>query len=652
MPNKSKNIPKDKFITDFDLHLFANTTFYRIYDKFGAQIHEQDGVMGVHFATWAPNAEKISIIGDFNSWQDGVNEMTKLNEGGVWSCFIPGIDEGTVYKYSIKSKVDGYLRRKTDPYAFYCELRPNNASVVANINKYQWDDKEWMDRKIEEPQHTFKTKPISIYELHLGSWKKDYNNINYANDWGYKTYKQYAYEITDYVKKMGYTHVELLPVMEHPLDISWGYQVTNYYAPTSRYGKPEDLMFFIDHCHQNGIGVILDWVPAHFPTDEHSLAYFDGKQIYAYESWQKGFHKDWGTYIFDYGRNEVQNFLLGSALFWLDKYHADGLRVDAVASMLYLDYSREHGEWEPNIHGGRENLEAINFIKHLNDIVHKYFPGNYMIAEESTAWPGVTHSVHDGGLGFDMKWNMGWMNDILLYFSKEPIHRKYHQSKITFSLWYAFSENFILPVSHDEVVHGKKTLVEKVPGDNWQKFANVRLFLGFMFAHPGKKLNFMTTDIGQYNEWYSEKEMDWGVLDIELNKKLNQYMQDINKLYKKYRAFFEVDFDSRGFQWLDFSDAANSVLAFVRKSDDEKQILMFTFNMTPVERADYTFGVPKPGYYKEIFNSDAETYGGSGKGNMGGKRTSHKQHQQWEYCVKVTLPPLAMNVFLWEEKES
>jgi 1,4-alpha-glucan branching enzyme len=643
---------KDTFITDFDLHLFANKTFYRIYDKFGAQIHKQDGITGVHFAAWAPNADRISVIGDFNGWREGFNEMTRINDAGVWTCFIPDIGEGALYKFSIKSKVDGHYRKKSDPYAFYCEMRPNTASIVADINKYKWNDEDWMKRKKDEGQYSYRKKPISIYEVHLGSWKKDYNNKDFPNVWGYKTYKQYAYEIVDYVKKMGYTHVELLPVMEHPLDISWGYQVTNYYAPTSRYGKPEDFMFFVDHCHQNGIGVILDWVPAHFPTDEHSLAYFDGKQIYAYENWKKGFHKDWGTYIFDYGRNEVQNFLIGSALFWLDKYHADGLRVDAVASMLYLDYSRQHDEWEPNIHGGRENLEAIDFIKHMNNIVHKYFPGDYMIAEESTAWPGVTHEVKYGGLGFDMKWNMGWMNDMLYYFSKDPVHRKFHHNKITFSLWYAFNENFILPVSHDEVVHGKKTLVEKMPGDDWQKFANARLFLGFMFAHPGKKLNFMTTDIGQYNEWYSEIEMDWTVADFDYNKKLNLYMQDLNRLYQKHRAFFEVDFESRGYQWLDFSDAANSILGFIRKSDDEKQVLMFTFNMTPVERADYIFGVPKAGYYKEIFNTDAKTYGGSGKGNFGGKRTSHKKHNQWEFCIKVTLPPLAMNVFLWEEKES
>ncbi|HJY63905.1 MAG TPA: 1,4-alpha-glucan branching protein GlgB, partial [Ignavibacteria bacterium] len=489
-----------KLISDFDLHLFSNGTFYKIYEKFGSQITAENGIQGVRFTTWAPNAESISVIGEFNGWTEGINEMLRLNDAGVWSLFVSGLNEGDAYKYSVRSNVDGQYRRKSDPYCFRSELRPKNASIVHDLNKYKWNDDEWLKTRSNSflsntTQAYFKSSPINIYECHLGSWKREYNNPEFQNEWGYLSYRQLAHEIVDYVKKMGYTHVELLPVMEHPLDISWGYQVTCYYAPTSRFGTPDDFMYFVDHCHQNGIGVILDWVPAHFPADEHAMAYYDGKQIYAYDSWKKGFHKDWNTYIFDYGRHEVQNFLIGSALLWLDKYHADGLRVDAVASMLYLDYSREHGEWEPNIHGGRENLEAIEFLKHLNDIVHKYHPGTLMIAEESTAWPGVSHPVSEGGLGFDMKWNMGWMNDILLYFSKDPIHRKYHQGKITFSLWYAFSENFVLPVSHDEVVHGKKSLLEKMPGDNWQKFANLRLFLGFMFGHPGKKLNFMTIDI-------------------------------------------------------------------------------------------------------------------------------------------------------------
>ncbi len=652
MTDKEKNVKEisitDGFITDYDLHLFAQGTHYKVYEKLGARLTEVNGEKGVHFAVWAPNAEKVCVIGDFNDWQESKHNMTKLNEGGVWSTFIKGVNEGALYKYAVKPHGGGKYIYKIDPYAYRAELRPKTASIVAEIDSYKWNDSEWMKKRVDNKNHCPWKCPMSIYEVHLGSWQKDYNNKDFPNEWGFKSYKQLAYEIVKYVKDMGYTHVELLPVMEHPLDKSWGYQVTSYYAPTSRFGTPDDFMFFVDYCHQNGIGVILDWVPAHFPADDHALSFFDGTQIYAYQSWKKGVHKDWGTYIFDYGRNEVQNFLIGSALFWLDKYHADGLRVDAVASMLYLDYSRKQDEWEPNIHGGRENLESINFIKHLNDIVHQRFPGAYMIAEESTSWPGVTHDVKHGGLGFDMKWNMGWMNDILLYFAKDPVYRKFHQSKITFSLWYAFSENFVLPVSHDEVVHGKRTLLDKMPGDSWQKFANVKLFLGFMFGHPGKKLNFMTTDIGQYNEWYCDTSLDWHLLDIDFNKKLNLYIKDLNKVYKDNRALFEVDFESRGFRWIDFSDAISSILAFYRISDDGKDIVVFTFNMTPVGRENYGFGVPKPGYYKEILNSDAEIYGGSGKGNLGGVQSQHERSNQWEHSIKITLPPLGVVVFKLE----
>lgn len=638
-----------RLITDFDAHLFNNGTFYKVYEKFGAQLTNENGVEGVRFTTWAPNANSISVIGEFNGWTEGKNVMSKIHKSGIWSVFIPDLKQGDTYKYSITSSADGYIHRKIDPYAFRSEHRPKDASIVHNINQYVWKDDQWLE---ERKSHSFKNTPVNIYELHLGSWLRNYENKEFPNEWGYLSYGQLADKIVAYVKKMGYTHIELLPVMEHPLDISWGYQVTHYYAPTSRFGQPQDFMYFVDHCHRSGIGVILDWVPAHFPADDHGLAFYDGRQIYAYEDWKKGFHKDWNTYVFDYARPQVQNFLISSALFWLEKYHVDGLRVDAVASMLYLDYSREHGEWEPNIHGGRENLEAIEFLKHLNDIVHKYHPDAVMIAEESTAWPGVSHTVADGGLGFDMKWNMGWMNDILLYFSKDPIHRKYHQGKITFSLWYAFSENFVLPVSHDEVVHGKKSLLEKMPGDTWQKFANLRLFLGFMFGHPGKKLNFMTTDIAQYNEWNSEASLEWNLLEMaELNKKLNSYCEDLNNLYKTKPALYEVDFSSEGFHWIDFSDALNSVLAFYRISEDHDQILLFTFNMTPAVRNDYTIGVPEAGHWKEIFNSDADIYGGSGLGNMGGKDSEPVAYKNWVNSIKVTLPPLAVNIFEWESEE-
>lgn len=642
-----------QFLTDYDLYLFAHGTHYKLFDKLGAHITEINGKRGVHFAVWAPNAERISVIGEFNGWKEGKHEMNRINEAGVWTLFIPVIQENYTYKYSIKSKVDGFYRRKTDPYAFRSELRPKNASIVHDIDKYKWNDNEWMNNRYKLfKQHGWERTPINIYELHLGSWKKDYNNIDYPNEWGFKNYRQLAYEIVDYVKQMGYTHIELLPVMEHPLDISWGYQVTNYFSPTSRYGLPEDFMFFVDYCHMHDIGVILDWVPAHFPSDEHALGFYDGKQIYAYESWKKGFQKDWGTYIFDFGRNEVQNFLISSALFWIDKYHADGLRVDAVASMLYLDYSREHGEWEPNIHGGRENLESVNFIKHLNSIIHQNHPDVLTIAEESTAWAGVSHKTEQGGLGFSMKWNMGWMNDILLYFSKEPVHRKYHHGKLTFSLWYAFNENFVLPLSHDEVVHSKGSLIEKMPGDNWQKFANLRLMLGFMFGHPGKKLNFMTNDVAQYKEWNPESQIGWELLKLDLNKQLNTFVKDLNHLYLKHPAMYEVDFKSYGFKWIDFSDAQQSVIAFLRYSEDEIETLMFTFNMTPVVREHYRIGVPKDGIYKEIMNSDAAQYGGSGVGNMGGVHASYTAYHGFPYSVELTLPPLAFNIFQLEEPET
>lgn len=634
-----------KLITDFDAHLFSKGTFYKVYDKFGAQITVEDGTSGVRFTTWAPNASAISVIGEFNGWTEGINMMQKVHESGLWSLFIADLIEGDTYKFAITSNVDGVTRRKIDPYAFRSEVRPKNACVVHDINKYEWKDSGYL---VTRCSASFKEIPINIYEFHLGSWKKNYENTEFPNEWGYLSYGQLAHDIVEYVKTMGYTHIELMPVMEHPLDISWGYQVTHYYAPTSRFGTPDDFMYFVDHCHLNNIGVILDWVPAHFPSDEHALAFYDGKQIYGYENYKKGFHKDWNTYVFDYSRPQVWNFLISSALFWFEKYHVDGLRVDAVASMLYLDYSRDHGEWEPNIHGGRENLEAVEFLKHLNNTVHEYYPHAMMIAEESTSWPGVSHPVTEGGLGFDMKWNMGWMNDILLYFSKDPIHRKFHQGKITFSLWYAFSENFVLPVSHDEVVHGKKSLLEKMPGDNWQKFANLRLFLGFMAGHPGKKLNFMTTDIAQYNEWNSEASLEWQLInDVELNKKLNLFASDLNRLYANCPALYEIDFGSEGFQWIDFSDALYSVLSFYRVSKDKGQIVLFTFNMTPTVRNDYRIGVPEAGYWKEIFNSDAEIYGGSGIGNMGGKESEAVQSKNWDNSINVTLPPLAVNVFEW-----
>jgi 1,4-alpha-glucan branching enzyme len=632
-------------LTDFDLYLLGEGNHFESYEKLGAKVKTIGGVSGVQFAVWAPNADRVSVTGDFNGWDAEANILDNVRLSGVWAGFIPGLKEGDLYKYAIRGRHQKHIFYKTDPYAYCTELRPKTAAVVYDIDKYAWGDKIWMDKR---KKWNFLSSPVSIYEVHLGSWKKDFDNKDFPNLWGYKNYRQYAYELVKWVKENGYTHIELLPVMEHPLDASWGYQVVNYYAPTARYGKPDDMMFLIDYCHQNNIGVILDWVPAHFPTDDYGLANFDSSQLYSYENPKKGFHQEWGTYVFDYGRYEVKNFLISNALFWLDKYHADGLRVDAVASMLYLDYSRNEGEWEPNIYGGRENLEAIAFIKKLNEITHERHPGILMIAEESTAFTGVSHPVYLGGLGFDMKWNMGWMNDILTYFSKEPVHRKFHQNQITFSLWYAFNENFILPISHDEVVHGKRSLIEKMPGDTWQKFANLRTFFGFMFGHPGKKLNFMGNDIAQYSEWNSDSQTDWYLLENEMNEKLNKFFSDIQRLYTSERAMYELDFYSLGFQWVDFSDADNSIVSFIRRSRDEKEILLFTFNFTPVPRYNYQLGVPYKGYYKEILNSDAEIYGGGGIGNGGGVQSVEQTRFLCKDSVFVTLPPLAVNIFKLE----
>ncbi|HMS64252.1 MAG TPA: 1,4-alpha-glucan branching protein GlgB [Ignavibacteria bacterium] len=644
-------------LSDLDLHLLGEGNHYKSYDKLGARFQSVNKIKGVHFALWAPDAKCVSIVGEFNNWKAGVHPMQKINHSGYWGLFFPGLKEGTVYKYAVKSKLNTIVL-KSDPYALESEVRPSNASVITSIAKHKWKDKEWIYRRKKFPpsKPLYKSTPVSIYEVHAGSWKKDFTGnfgeTDHPNEWGYKNYRDLAHELVDYVKEMNYTHIDLLPVMEHPLDISWGYQVVNYFAPTSRYGSPEDFMYFVDYCHQNDIGVILDWVPSHFPTDEHGLANFGGKEVYAYEDPKKGFHKDWGTFVFDYGRNEVRNFLISNALFWFEKYHIDGLRVDAVASMLYLDYSRDDGEWIPNIHGGNENLEAISFLKLLNETVHKNHKGVMMIAEESSSWPGVTRAVHLGGLGFDMKWNMGWMHDILSYFSMDPIFRKFHHGKLTFAIWYAFNEKFLLPFSHDEVVHLKKSLIGKMTGEEFQKFANLRLMFGFMFSHPGKKLNFMGNDIAQFSEWNSEISLDWKVLENDLNKKFHIYFKELNRLYKEYPAFYEEDFDSKGFQWLDFSNADHSVIAFVRYNSDKSKILMFTFNMTPVKREDYLFGVPKKGFYREILNSNASEFGGSGEGNLGGVFSNDSPRFEFSHSVNVTLPPLSVNIYNFEETET
>ncbi len=623
-------------ITDYDLYLISEGTHYKTYEKFGSKVTSFCGVSGVHFSVWAPNAKCVSIIGNFNQWRQGAHPMTRINEGGVWGLFIPGLREGELYKYAIRGE-DDHVHMKSDPYAFQAELRPRTASVVATLDRYEWKDAEWLEsRKEKNPLEA----PISVYEVHLGSWKKDTKTQG-----GFLNYRELARELVDYVKEMGYTHIELLPVMEHPLDQSWGYQVINYYAPTSRFGTPEDFMFFVDYCHQHGIGVILDWVPSHFPKDGHGLNNFDGRQIYAYEDWKKGEHKEWGTLIFDYGRNEVKNFLISNALFWIEKYHVDGLRVDAVASMLYLDYARYQDQWQPNVYGGRENIEAIQFLKQFNEVVHAYHKGVLTIAEESTAWPGVSRPTYLGGLGFSMKWNMGWMHDVLEYASKEPIYRKYHQGTLTFCLLYAFHENFMLPLSHDEVVHGKKSLLEKMPGDDWQKFANLRLLFGLMFGYPGKKLLFMGDDFAQVSEWNSQASLDWHLLDYKPHREIQSLVKDLNAVYRNHRALWELDFDSRGFEWVDFSDAMSSIAGFLRWSENKQEFLLFTCNMTPVPRYNYRFGTPQPGFYEEIFNSDSRHYGGSGIGNFGGVHAENKPWHERPYSISVHLPPLGVNIF-------
>lgn len=637
----------DKYgITDFDLYLLGEGNHFEIYEKLGAKVTTIDGKKGVRFAVWAPNAKKVSLVGDFNKWDEKSHPMHNIKKSGVWAIFVPELSDGEIYKYAIHVRDGDYVQMKADPFAFQTELRPRTASVVNSLEGYDWSDKKWMKSR---ESFDFITSPISIYEVHPGSWKRDYENKDFPNEWGYKNYRQLAVELVEYVKRIGYTHIELLPIMEHPLDASWGYQVINYFAPTSRFGTPQDFMFFVDYCHQNNIGVILDWVPAHFPMDNHGLVNFDGTQLYAYKSWKKGFHKEWGTLVFDYGRNEVINFLISNALFWFEKYHVDGLRVDAVASILYLDYSRNDGEWEPNVFGGRENLEAIAFIKKMNEVVHLRHKGILMIAEESTAYPLVSRPTYLGGLGFDLKWNMGWMNDTLKFISLDPVHRKYHQNLITFSLLYAFHENFILPISHDEVVHGKRSLYEKMPGDQWQKFANLRLFFMYMFGHPGKKLNFMTNDIAQYNEWYEGDSVNWFVLEYDVHNKLNFFFKDINNFYLSHPCLYEIDFNYDGFEWVDFSDNVNSVISFIRKSKNNKEILLFILNFTPVLRQNYILGVPFSGYYSEIFNSDSELYGGSNKGNFGGVGSVSEVKNQWQNSIKITIPPLAGVIFKYEK---
>jgi 1,4-alpha-glucan branching enzyme len=610
-----------------DLYLMGEGKYYGAFEKMGAHLTSVGGIPGVSFAVWAPNARSVAVVGDFNHWTVGENPMRSMGSSGVWELFVPGLEEGEVYKYAIKNRETGDVKEKADPYAFAMEVRPRTGSVVADLEKHAWSDRGWMEGQRKEQL----TRPMSIYEVHAASWKRGEGGRTL-------TYGELARELVPYVKQMGFTHVELMPVMEHPLDDSWGYQVGSYFAPTSRHGTPAEFMAFVDECHMNGIGVILDWVPAHFPKDDYGLGLFDGTHLYEHADPRLGVHPDWGTYIFNYGRNEVRSFLKSNALFWLEKYHADGLRMDAVASMLYLDYSRKDGEWFPNRNGGRENLEAVAFLRETADAVHSRSPGAVVIAEESTAWPGVTAPSEAGGLGFDLKWNMGWMHDTLDYFSKDPVYRKHHHNQLTFSLWYAFSEKFVLVLSHDEVVYGKGSMLSKMPGDEWQKFANLRLCYGYMFAHPGKKHLFMGDEAGQAREWDFR-----GAADLEgggrFRDGLRRYVKDLNRAYKEEEPLHSLDFQEEGFEWLDFQDYENSVISFVRKGRGGGMV-MVVCNMTPVPRHGYRIGVPRRGRYEEILNSDAEAYGGGGAGNMGGADSEPAPMHGREDSLALTLPPL------------
>jgi 1,4-alpha-glucan branching enzyme len=622
-------------LNDYDLYLFRGGSHTRLYERMGSHRAELDGKAGVQFRVWAPNAASVSVVGDFNGWTPGRHEMFPRWDGsGLWEVFVEDLGEGALYKYHIVSREnDGYTVQKADPFAFSCELPPRTASRVWGLD-YQWGDSHWMG---ERARRNSLHAPISIYEVHLGSWQRDP-----ADPERLLGYRELAHALAEYVVEMNYTHVELMPVTEHPFYGSWGYQTTGYFAPTSRYGTPQDFMYFVDHLHQRGIGVILDWVPSHFPNDQHGLAYFDGTHLYEHSDPRQGFHPEWSSCIFNYDRHEVRSFLLSSALFWLDRYHIDGLRVDAVASMLYLDYARQPGEWVPNVHGGKENLGAIAFLRALNEAVYRDFPDTQTIAEESTAWPAVSRPVYTGGLGFGMKWNMGWMHDTLKFFARDPLYRQYHHEQLTFSAWYAFTENFVLPLSHDEVVHGKGSLIGKMPGDDWQQFANLRSVFGYMWAHPGKKLLFMGGDFGQRREWRHEASLDWHVIgDFYLHRGMRDWVRDLNRYYRSQPALFEVDFESEGFQWVVASDAHNSVLAFLRMPRNGSSVVLVVCNLTPVPREQYRLGVPHAGFWREALNSDATAYGGSGMGNYGGVNTLPESSHGHPQSLCLTLPPLA-----------
>ncbi len=624
-------------LTDFDLHLLAEGTHYRNYERLGAHLQTHRGFRGVHFAVWAPNAERVSVVGNFNHWDGRRHPMGNRGATGVWELFVPDLSHGEVYKYEVKSRHHGYLVQKSDPYGFAAELRPKTASVVWDVGQFCWHDQEWLATRAKRQGLD---QPIAVYEVHLGSWKR-------GSDHGdaFLGYRELADQLVAHLEHTGFTHVELMPITEHPFDGSWGYQPVGYFAPTARFGTPDDFAYFVDTMHQHGYGVILDWVPAHFPNDAHGLGYFDGTHLYEHSDPRLGEHRDWGTKIFNYRRPEVRNFLFGNALFWLDRYHLDGLRVDAVASMIYLDYSREPGDWIPNIFGGNENLEAIDFLKRLNELCHQEHPGVLTAAEESTSWGGVSRPTYLGGMGFSLKWNMGWMNDTLRYLSKDPVYRKYEHGSLTFSMIYAFTENFILPMSHDEVVHGKGSLLDKMPGDIWQKFANLRLLYGYMYGHPGKKLLFMGSEIAQWREWNHDESLDWHLLQWRDHQGILALVRDLNALYRSQPALHQVDFEWQGYEWLELHDWENSVIAFLRRGRNASDSVVVVCNFTPVVRENYRVGVPTGGYYREILNTDSECYGGSNVGNYGGVWGVQETHAGRPFHLSLRVPPLGV-VFL------
>jgi 1,4-alpha-glucan branching enzyme len=624
-------------LTDHDIYLFKEGNHFGLYNKLGSHVMTVEGKTGTLFAVWAPNASRVSVKGDFNGWNKDWHKLKVRGDGsGIWEGFIPGIGHGTLYKYHVRSRYNNHEAEKGDPFAFSWETPPKTASIVWDLDN-RWNDTAWMrDRHARNSLNA----PIAAYEMHPGSWRRVPEEGNRS-----LTYREMADYLPEYLKDTGFTHVEFMPVMEHPFYGSWGYQVTGFFAPTSRYGTPQDFMYLIDRLHQDGIGVILDWVPSHFPSDAHGLVYFDGTHLYEHEDPRKGFHPEWTSHIFNYGRYEVRNFLISSALFWLDKYHADGLRIDGVASMLYLDYARKDGEWIPNAYGGRENLEAIDFLRSMNREVYRAFPDVQTIAEESTAWPMVSRPAHVGGLGFGMKWNMGWMHDTLKFFSVDPVFRKYHQNEITFSIWYAFFENFMLPLSHDEVVHGKGALAGKMPGNHRQKLANLRLLFGYQYTHPGKKLLFMGGEFGQWAEWSHEQSIEWHLLRFQAHHGVWQWVRDLNRLYRNEPALHELDFESAGFEWMDFSDHEQSVISYLRKGKSENEVALVVCNFTPVPRFHYRIGAPSGGFWKELANSDAEIYGGTGLGNGWGVNADPVPVHGRSHSLDLTLPPLAMVVF-------